>query len=125
MKCLSSGMRREAVQEERNRTGSNKDGSGGSKDTGGSGGGGMDVDITENAVTDFTDMPMDLILQAEHTMDINYEERMRKRSGGAAGANLPDQASMTTREKMLLQLVDWAKNIPNFTNLRMDDQVRN
>ena len=34
------------------------------------------------------------------------------------------QVAKTTREKMLHQLVDWAKNIPHFTDLKTDDQVK-
>ena len=43
-------------------------------------------------------------------------------SSGAVFVN--DLDNKTTKEKMLRQLISWAKTIPHFSDLKVDDQVR-
>ncbi|XP_049822638.1 retinoic acid receptor RXR-alpha-B isoform X3 [Aethina tumida] len=95
-KCLTMGMKREAVQEERQRT---KD-----RDT-------SEVESTSNMQTD---MPIERLLEAEKRVECNdpivpYESQ---------GNNICQATN-----KQLLQLVEWAKLIPHFTSLPVSDQV--
>ena len=43
-------------------------------------------------------------------------------NSGAVFVN--DLDNKTTKEKMLRQLIAWAKTIPHFSDLKVDDQVR-
>lgn len=81
-KCLTMGMKREAVQEERQRTRE--------RDT-------SEVESTSNMQTD---MPIERILEAEKRSDGTDEHQLE-----------------------LLQLVQWAKCIPHFTSLPVQDQI--
>ncbi|XP_074103626.1 retinoid X receptor ultraspiracle isoform X2 [Cotesia typhae] len=96
-KCLAMGMKREAVQEERQRT----------KE--------RDQSEVESTSSLHTDMPVERILEAEKRVECklehqgNYENPM---SGFTNAAN-----------KQLFQLVEWAKHIPHFTSLPIEDQV--
>ena len=122
MKCLSCGMRREAVQEERQRT--NNGGGGG-------GAGGSNNNKNDNEVESTSgihDMPIERILEAENLAEGGQ--------GGQGAASNNDMLRMhpgfgteltqaTNKRKMLHQLVEWAKLIPHFTDLKTEDQVRN
>ncbi|XP_063602993.1 retinoic acid receptor RXR-alpha-B-like isoform X2 [Penaeus indicus] len=96
-KCLSMGMKREAVQEERQRTKGDKE-----------------VD-TDSALGGVNDMPISQIRDAElnsdPTDDLLFEE-------GDAVSHICQAA-----DRHLVQLVEWAKHIPHFTELSVDDQV--
>ena len=75
----------------------------------------------------FNEMPMEKIVRAETTAEAYYSsDRMKMNHSGSglnAGANTEN--GLTTREKMLHQLLDWAKLIPHFNDLKTDDQVNN
>ena len=98
------GMKREAVQEERQRGNSNKNG-GGEDDNG------------EGSILGPGDMPTDRILEAERICDKHEREQL---------TNEADDIQTKFKfaaEKQLTSLVEWAKQIPHFTSLCLDDQV--
>lgn len=95
-KCLAMGMKREAVQEERQRT---KE-----RDT-------AEVESTSNMQTE---MPIERILEAERRMDCKSEKPEFENS-------ITNLCQATN--KQLVQLVEWAKHIPHFTSLPISDQV--
>jgi len=97
-KCLAMGMKREAVQEERQRT---KDRSG---DT-------SEVESTSNIQLE---VPIERILEAECRMDCKNEAPELEN----AMTNLCQATN-----KQLVQLVEWAKHVPHFTALPLSDQV--
>jgi len=103
-KCLSMGMKREAVQEERQR------GSRGDK-------GGGEEDGVESTSLGPGDMPTDRILEAERICD-KYELEHMVTEGDDIQAKFKFAA-----EKQLTSLVEWAKRIPHFTELPMEEQV--
>ncbi|CAG5124276.1 unnamed protein product, partial [Candidula unifasciata] len=94
MKCLSMGMKREAVQEERQQA-REKDGEVGS--------------------TSINDMPASQILEAELAVDPDdsFVDVQRDNMDNIHEAS----------KKQLFTLVNWAKRIPHFTDLSLDDQV--
>lgn len=96
-KCLAMGMKREAVQEERQRT----------KD--------RDVSEVESTSNIQTDMPIERILEAEKRVDCKSEQPIEFE-------NTVTNICQATN-KQLFQLVDWAKHIPHFTSLPVSDQV--
>ncbi|XP_076283763.1 retinoid X receptor ultraspiracle isoform X3 [Lasioglossum baleicum] len=83
-KCLTMGMKREAVQEERQRT----------KE--------RDQSEVESTSSSQSDMPIERILEAEKRVECKMESQ---------------------ENYELFQLVAWAKHIPNFTSLPLEDQV--
>lgn len=62
-------------------------------------------------------MPTDRILEAETIADMKIDGPL-----SVQGDNLSETIKYAT-EKQLHQLVEWAKHIPHFTELPMDDQV--
>ncbi|CAO2608946.1 Retinoic acid receptor RXR-beta, partial [Lemmus lemmus] len=104
-KCLATGMKREAVQEERQR-GKDKDGDG-------DGAGGAPEE-----------MPVDRILEAELAVE-------QKSDQGVEGPGIfwslqpndPVTNICQAADKQLFTLVEWAKRIPHFSSLPLDDQV--
>ena len=99
-KCLQMGMKREAVQEERQR---NKEkGEMDAMDASNGGGQG--------------EMPIERVLEAEKRVECKDEPQVN--TDGAAMANI-----CQATDKQLFQLVEWAKHIPHFTELPLDDQV--
>nr|XP_012232319.1 PREDICTED: retinoic acid receptor RXR isoform X5 [Linepithema humile] len=98
-KCLAMGMKREAVQEERQRT----------KE--------RDQSEVESTSSLHADMPIERILEAEKRVDCKLEE-----INFTALANCLTHICHTTVEQ-LLQLVSWARHIPHFTSLPLEDQV--
>uniref|UniRef100_A0A665VD20 Retinoic acid receptor RXR n=1 Tax=Echeneis naucrates TaxID=173247 RepID=A0A665VD20_ECHNA len=102
-KCLAMGMKREAVQEERQR---NREREGELEFT---------VGVNE-------EMPVEKILEAETAVELKTELHS---DGGSAG-NSPHDAVTNichTADKQLFALVEWAKRIPHFSELPLDDQV--
>lgn len=95
-KCLSMGMKREAVQEERQRT----------KDRDSS-----EVESTSNIQVD---MPLERIVEAEKRVECNEMPASLEN----INSNIR-QASNTH----LLQLLEWAKYLPHFTSLNLQDQI--
>ncbi|XP_054039756.1 retinoic acid receptor RXR-beta isoform X3 [Rissa tridactyla] len=91
-KCLATGMKREAVQEERQR-GKEKEGDG-------------DLGVNANE-----EMPVEKILEAE----LAVEQKSDQNVDGSGGSSAAD--------KQLFTLVEWAKRIPHFSDLPLDDQV--
>ncbi|RWS12781.1 retinoic acid receptor RXR-alpha-B-like protein [Dinothrombium tinctorium] len=91
-KCLQMGMKREAVQEERQR---NKD---------------KNENEVESTSNSHQDMPIDRILDAEIRIEPKHNEE-------------PITTLAQAAEKQLFQMVEWAKHIPHFTELPIEDQV--
>lgn len=98
MKCLSMGMKREAVQEERQRNKEKGEG---------------DAESTVNANSD---MPVEKILEAELAVEPKTDTYIDAQKD--AVTNICQAA-----DKQLFTLVEWAKRIPHFTELPIDDQV--
>ncbi|CAG9769194.1 unnamed protein product [Ceutorhynchus assimilis] len=95
-KCLTMGMKREAVQEERQRT---KD-----RDT-------SEVESTSNMQVD---VPLERIVEAEKRVECNEV------SASLENINSNIRQASNTH---LLQLLDWAKYLPHFTSLNLQDQI--
>ncbi|XP_023651948.1 retinoic acid receptor RXR-beta-A isoform X5 [Paramormyrops kingsleyae] len=102
-KCLAMGMKREAVQEERQR---NKERDG-------------EVEST-SAVNE--EMPVEKILEAEMAVEQKTEMHADGSSGGSS-PNDPVTNICQAADKQLFTLVEWAKRIPHFSELSLDDQV--
>lgn len=98
MKCLSMGMKREAVQEERQRVKEKGEG---------------EVESTTSANSE---MPVERVLQAELAVEPKTETYVDAQRD--AVTNICQAA-----DKQLMNLVDWAKRIPHFVELPLEDQV--
>ncbi|KAK3088566.1 hypothetical protein FSP39_020704 [Pinctada imbricata] len=98
MKCLAMGMKREAVQEERQRVKEKGEG---------------EVESTSSANSD---MPVEKILEAELAVEPKNDTYIDTQKD--AVTNICQAA-----DKQLFTLVEWAKRIPHFTELPLDDQV--
>jgi hypothetical protein len=61
-------------------------------------------------------MPIDRVLEAEKRVECKDEPQVN--SATAALGNI-----CAATDKQLFQLVEWAKHIPHFTELPLDDQV--
>ncbi|XP_028983842.1 retinoic acid receptor RXR-beta-B isoform X2 [Betta splendens] len=99
-KCLAMGMKREAVQEERQRNRERE--------------GELDFNVGVNE-----EMPVEKILEAETAVEQKTE--LHSDMG-----NSPHDAVTNicqTADKQLFALVEWAKRIPHFSELPLDDQV--
>ena len=100
-------MKRDAVQEERQRSKSDKST------------GGEDLD-GENSNLGPGDMPAERILEAERGSDKLELDQL-----GVGAENVDIQTKFKyAGEKQLTSLVEWAKHIPHFSELSIDDQVR-
>ncbi|XP_053907994.1 retinoic acid receptor RXR-beta isoform X2 [Cuculus canorus] len=97
-KCLATGMKREAVQEERQR-GKEKESDG-------------DVGVNANE-----EMPVEKILEAELAVEQKSDQNVDGSGGGGGGGGT------SAADKQLFTLVEWAKRIPHFSELPLDDQV--
>ena len=80
-------------------------------------------------------MPIERIIEAESIAEGTFKSDTtpanNNSGGGNSGSNnssgsvfVNDLDNKTTKEKMLRQLIDWAKTIPHFSDLKVDDQVR-
>ena len=90
------GMKREAVQEERQRNKEKNE---------------NQVESTCNSLC--LEMPADRILLAETKVELNTDQFDNE--------DITDVNQAVTRQ--LYQLIEWAKNIPHFISLTLDDQV--
>ncbi|XP_053775050.1 retinoic acid receptor RXR-alpha isoform X2 [Desmodus rotundus] len=105
-KCLAMGMKREAVQEERQR----------GKDRNES-----EVESTSGASED---MPVEKILEAELAVEPKTETYVEANMGlNPNSPNDPVTNICQAADKQLFTLVEWAKRIPHFSELPLDDQV--
>ncbi|XP_077404652.1 retinoic acid receptor RXR-beta-A isoform X2 [Vanacampus margaritifer] len=102
-KCLAMGMKREAVQEERQR---NKEREG---------------EVESTSVVN-EEMPVEKILEAEMAVEQKTELHADGSSGGSS-PNDPVTNICQAADKQLFTLVEWAKRIPHFSELALDDQV--
>ncbi|XP_068599889.1 retinoic acid receptor RXR-gamma-B isoform X2 [Brachionichthys hirsutus] len=102
-KCLAMGMKREAVQEERQR----------GKERGDS--------EAESTSTCNEEMAVDKILDAE----LAVEPKTETYSAGSPSNSTNDPVTNICQaaDKQLFTLVEWAKRIPHFSELPIDDQV--
>ncbi|XP_067403079.1 retinoic acid receptor RXR-beta [Emydura macquarii macquarii] len=103
-KCLATGMKREAVQEERQR-GKEKDGEGDYM-------GGVNEE-----------MPVEKILEAELAVEQKSDQSVDGSGTGGSSPNDPVTNICQAADKQLFTLVEWAKRIPHFSDLPLDDQV--
>uniref|UniRef100_A0A673L8N0 Retinoic acid receptor RXR n=1 Tax=Sinocyclocheilus rhinocerous TaxID=307959 RepID=A0A673L8N0_9TELE len=105
-KCLAMGMKREAVQEERQR---NKEREG-------------EVESTSAANEE---MPVEKIMEAE--MAVEQKTELHADGNPAPSPSLTPNDPVTNicqaADKQLFTLVEWAKRIPHFSELSLDDQV--
>ncbi|XP_063794308.1 retinoic acid receptor RXR-beta [Pseudophryne corroboree] len=99
-KCLATGMKREAVQEERQR-GRERDG---------------EVELSGSINED---MPVEKILEAELAVEQKSDQSLE---GGGSPSD-PVTNICQAADKQLFTLVEWAKRIPHFSELLLDDQV--
>lgn len=97
-------MKRDAVQEERQRSKSDKST-------------GDDID-GENSNLGPGDMPAERILEAERGSDKLELDQL----GVVAETDIQTKFKFAG-EKQLTSLVEWAKHIPHFSGLSIDDQV--
>uniref|UniRef100_A0A8C9W0J5 Retinoid x receptor, alpha b n=1 Tax=Scleropages formosus TaxID=113540 RepID=A0A8C9W0J5_SCLFO len=100
-KCLAMGMKREAVQEERQRAKDRNE---------------NEVESTSSANED---MPVEKILEAELAVEPKTETYIE----GNLSPNDPVTNICQAADKQLFTLVEWAKRIPHFSELPLDDQV--
>nr|XP_033779738.1 retinoic acid receptor RXR-beta isoform X1 [Geotrypetes seraphini] len=103
-KCLASGMKREAVQEERQR-GRDRDG---------------DIEYSSSVNED---MPVEKILEAELSVEQKTDQSVDGSGSGGSSPNDPVTNICQAADKQLFTLVEWAKRIPHFSELPLDDQV--
>merc|ERR1719220_692812 len=121
MKCLQTGMKREAVQEER------------SRGKGGGGGGGGDPGAGTNGTKEISngvikeeqpestcansDMPLDRILEAQ--------TKSEKAGENPNGQNHPEfnATGGDPNSSIFAQIVEFAKNLPLFSDLNMEAQI--
>ncbi|KAL4635948.1 retinoic acid receptor RXR-gamma-B-like isoform X1 [Arapaima gigas] len=121
-KCLAMGMKREAVQEERQRSREKND---------------NEVESTSGSNED---MPVEKILDAELAVEPKTEAYMESSSGNSVRGSEPCDCGCypwlcreptndpvtnicQAADKQLFTLVEWAKRIPHFSELPLDDQV--
>ncbi|KAM6986147.1 retinoic acid receptor RXR-alpha-A isoform 2-T2 [Aplochiton taeniatus] len=111
-KCLAMGMKREvllhaAVQEERQRAKERSE-----SEVESSGGGANE------------DMPVEKILEAELAVEPKTETYIETSLGAPSNSpNDPVTNICQAADKQLFTLVEWAKRIPHFSELPLDDQV--
>ena len=129
MKCLQTGMKREAVQEERSR------GKGG--DAGGGGGGGAANNKTtakelnnsgvkdeqvESSCTN-SDMPLDRILEAQIKSEKAGEDPQIKHQSFRQEFNATGGSGDHANSSIFTQIVEFAKNLPLFSDLSKETQI--
>ncbi|XP_062873317.1 retinoic acid receptor RXR-gamma-A isoform X2 [Trichomycterus rosablanca] len=103
-KCLATGMKREAVQEERQR-GRDKN----------------DNEVDSSGTLNEDIMPVEKILHAELAVEPKTEADIQTSADNIN--NDPVTNICQAADKQLFTLVEWAKRIPHFSQLPLDDQV--
>ncbi|UXI21121.1 hypothetical protein NH340_JMT07064 [Sarcoptes scabiei] len=93
-KCLQMGMKREAVQEERQRTKEKNN---------------------ENEVESTSNFNHDLLLQQIYEAEMRIDQKLRK---DRLSTDISDAV-----QQQVSQLFEWARQIPNFNELNPEDQV--
>nr|XP_029501776.1 retinoic acid receptor RXR-beta-A-like isoform X2 [Oncorhynchus nerka] len=109
-KCLAMGMKREVVQDERQKFQEERQRIREREE-------GLECSSAVNE-----EMPVEKILEAETSV----EQRAELHSDtGSAGSSPHDAVTniCQTADKQLFALVEWAKRIPHFSELPLDDQV--
>ena len=77
----------------------------------------------ESTTSANSEMPIEMILEAELAADSQME------FGSIDGQNAPSYGDTSSdimyqaMDRQLMALVDWAKRIPHFTELQLEDQV--
>ncbi|MGH0125485.1 UNVERIFIED_CONTAM: hypothetical protein FKN15_054582 [Acipenser sinensis] len=108
-KCLAMGMKREAVQEERQRGREKSD------------------NEVESTSSYSDEMPVDKILDAELAVEPKTEIYVDASTDNSFYSpfqfNDPVTNICQAADKQLFTLVEWAKRIPHFSELPLDDQV--
>ncbi|XP_034152104.1 retinoic acid receptor RXR-alpha-B isoform X2 [Esox lucius] len=108
-KCLTTGMNRDAVQEERQWAKERSE---------------SEVDSLSSAIKD---MPVERIEEAERSVEPNTDRYIDRSLGFPTNRppelNDPVTSICQAADKQLFTLVGWAKRIPHFSELAMDDQV--
>ncbi|XP_054836714.1 retinoic acid receptor RXR-gamma [Eublepharis macularius] len=104
-KCLAMGMKREAVQEERQRSRERSENEAESTSSGGGS----------------EDMPVERILEAEMAVEPKTEPYSDTSVDNST--NDPVTNICHAADKQLFTLVEWAKRIPHFSDLTLEDQV--
>ncbi len=113
MKCLQTGMKREAVQDERSR-GRGGGGDGANKDQGGA----AAVEEPESTCNT-SDMPLDKIVEAQ-----NKSEAAGENPSLQNPSNLElNPAGQDPNSSIFAQIVEFAKNLPLFSDLNRESQV--
>ncbi|CAD5210467.1 unnamed protein product [Bursaphelenchus xylophilus] len=128
-KCLTAGMKREAIQFERDTIGSPKKGRANSPPPMSAGPSGMGGPPDERA-TDVIDVLMDMEIRVNEEMSQRYRNSMLSQAA-AAGENDPngdlksctvDDLNEISRTTLLL-MVEWAKSLSPFPELSMEDKI--
>ncbi|XP_061466309.1 retinoic acid receptor RXR-gamma-like [Rhineura floridana] len=105
-KCLAMGMKKEAVQEERQRSRERSE---------------NEAESASSSSGSNEDMPVERILEAEMAVESKME------SFGDVSADNSTNDPVTNichvADKQLFTLVEWAKQIPHFSDLTLEDQV--
>ncbi|XP_071012152.1 retinoic acid receptor RXR-alpha-B-like [Oncorhynchus clarkii lewisi] len=105
-KCLAMGMKREAVQDERQRAKERRE---------------SEVDSLGCANED---MPVESIEEAELAVELKTKTCIKGSLGMPTNSpNDPVTNICQATDKQLFNLVEWAKMIPHFSELVLDDQV--
>ncbi|PKU45616.1 retinoic acid receptor rxr-gamma [Limosa lapponica baueri] len=102
-KCLAMGMKREAVQEERQRSRERSE------------------NEAESTSSGSEDMPVERILEAELAVEPKTEAYSDVNT--ESSTNDPVTNICHAADKQLFTLVEWAKRIPHFSDLTLEDQV--
>lgn len=101
------GMKREAVQEERQRT-RERD-----RDPGIGNATGPSPEAVENCTSSSVDMPIDVILEAEKRFEFLGENQ----------ASYEQFNNRCNNKHQMRNMVEWAKRVPHFTSLHIEDQA--
>lgn len=125
MKCLQTGMKREAVQEERSRgKGGGGDANAGAKNATKelNNSGGVKEDQVESTCTN-SDMPLDRILEAQIKSEKAGEDPGVKHQSFRQEFNATGSGSGDPNSSIFAQIVEFAKNLPLFSDLNLETQI--